>query len=57
MIYNIIASLLLLAFVLTLFGGAIEVAYNLKQNKSTDPYVWIVPAIFAALFWFFSHIQ
>jgi hypothetical protein len=56
MIANIITSILVGFFVLTLLSGIIDVAYNLKNSNPTECRVWIVPAIFAMAIWFFSHL-
>jgi hypothetical protein len=56
MIVNIITSVLVGFFVLTLLGGIVEVVYNLKNSSPTESRVWIVPSIFAMAIWFCSHI-
>lgn len=56
MIINIITSVLVGFFVLTLLSGIIEVAYNLKNSNPTESRVWIVPSIFAMAIWFCSHL-
>jgi hypothetical protein len=45
-------SILLGLFILFLFAGIVDVAYNVKNNKPTLPYIWIVPAIVFAIFWY-----
>jgi hypothetical protein len=56
MILNIITSVLVGFFVLTLLSGLIEVAYNLKNEHPTESKVWIVPSIFAMATWFCCHL-
>lgn len=56
MIVNIITSVLVGFFVLTLLGGIIEVAYNLKNSNPTERRVLNVPAILAMAIWFCSHL-
>jgi hypothetical protein len=57
MIVNLIASILLGFCVLTIIGGFAEIIYNVKQSKPTSNNIWIVPAIFAAAFWFVSNLK
>jgi hypothetical protein len=57
MIVNLIASILLGFCVLTTIAAFAEIIYNVKQSKPTTVEVWIVPAIFAAAFWFVSNLK
>lgn len=57
MIVNLIASILLGFCVLATIGGFAEIIYNVKQSKPTSRDIWIVPAIFAAAFWFVSNLK
>ena len=56
MITNIFVSVLVGLFILFLLEGCLDVVYNLKNNKTTEPAVWIIPAILAALAWFVYHL-
>ena len=55
-IVNLITSSFFGMFILTSYEAIIDVAYNLKNDRETHPEAWFIPAIFAAGFWFFSHL-
>lgn len=56
MLLNIITSIFVGFFILTLLGGIVEFLYNLKFNQATTARYWIIPAIFAAAVWFCTHL-
>lgn len=53
---NIIESVLFGMLILTILAAFIETAYNIKKNIRTKPETWVVPGIFAGLFWFVMHL-
>tara|TARA_R110000868_G_scaffold14426_4_gene67180 strand:+ start:9787 stop:9954 length:168 start_codon:yes stop_codon:yes gene_type:complete len=53
---NIITSILITLFVISLLGGIIEVAYNIAYKKPSAAYNWVVPALFAGAIWFSIHM-
>jgi hypothetical protein len=56
MVANIITSFFFGVFILTVMHSFIDVAYNVKNEKKTEPAAWVIPSIFAAVFWFCSHL-
>ena len=56
MINNIITSFFFGMFIMFLINSLTQVAYNLKRSKDTEVGTFIVPAIFAACFWFCLHL-
>jgi hypothetical protein len=52
-----IECILILFFFITLLGGAVEVAYNVADKRISKSYLWVVPSLFAAIFWFVHNLQ
>ena len=56
MILNIIISILVGLFVLTLLAFFAEIVACHKVGKPIMPHFWIIPAIFAMAIYFCSHL-
>lgn len=56
MITNVIVSVFIGMFVLSLLNSLVEVAYNLRNGDNTHSSTWIIPSIFAMLAWFVYHL-
>lgn len=53
---NIIESVVFGMLISTTLVALVETAHNIRQNTTTKPEIWIVPGIFAGLFWFIIHL-